>query len=414
MNVYVLHLGQALARLGHRVELITLWRAAEHPDDTRPQDPVTVQELDSDGSGALRLITVSLPETAAAPKDELPRHLDRIAQALLSADPELLPRPDVLHGHYWLSGAVAQRLSAAWGIPFAVTFHTTARAKNRRAAAGESPEPAARENGEQALIETAGAVVVNAAAEAQELYELYGTSPQGLREIPPGVALEVFQPRPRVAPASDAAEPGQSPAAPVIGFAGRLQPLKGPQILLDALGLLASPTPGDDEPPLRPRLMLAGVGDPAFAAALHAQADRLGIAEQITWLGSLPVAELAETMRGADLWAVPSSSETFGLVALEAQACGTPTAATDVGGLRSAVADGRTGWLVAPRTAQAWARTLRAALADRPELARRGRSAAERALGFSWDQTARSHLKQVYGPLTVDRRSDQRGPGDLQ
>ena len=217
-------------------------------------------------------------------------------------------------------------------------------------------------------------------------------------------------------------------AAPVIGFAGRLQPLKGPQILLDALGLLAEPSHEAQSPggahrphrarpsgrgqrpqdpgsapaqpgPLRPRLRIAGVGDAAFSAALHDRARRLGIEHQVDWLGSLPVHDLAQRMCEADVWAVPSSSETFGLVALEAQACGTPVLASRVGGLPAAVEDGRTGWLVHPRTPQAWARALRDVLTDPAELARRGEAAADRARGFSWSATARAHADDVYAPL---------------
>lgn len=398
MNVYVHRLGAALAEAGHRVDLITLWRDAEHPGEPRPARTVTAQQLAHDGppSASLRLLAVSLPGAAAAAKDELPRHLPEVAEALLAADPGLLPRPRVLHGHYWLSGEVARLLAARWGLPTAVTFHTTARSKNRRAADGETREPAIRERGEQLLMDTAGTVVVNTAAEAGELSALHGARTDRLRVIPPGVDLHVHHPAPVRQPAMPPGTP--SPEELIIGFAGRLQALKGPQILVAALALLHRPGP-DGSGALRPRLWVAGVGDDRFARELREQAREAGVADQITWLGSLPAAELAERMRGADLWAVPSSSETFGLVALEAQACGTPVAASRVGGLESALQDGVTGWLVEPRTPQAWAQALREIAADAPERRRRGRRAAERARGFSWAAAARAHVQEVYRPL---------------
>lgn len=415
MNVYVRRLGAALAAAGHRVDLITLWRDAEHPHEPRPAQTVTARTVsaqqlppDTPDAAELRLVTVTLPSTAAATKDELAGHLSETAEALLTADPAVLARPDLLHGHYWLSAEVGRLLAARWELPLAVTFHTTARAKNRRAAAGETPESIGRERGEQRLIETAGAVVVSTAAEARELSQLYRAEERRLSVIAPGVDLAVFSPEPRRA-TDPAQAPGRGEGAdrgmeadrgPVltIGFAGRLQALKGPQILVAALGLLRRPDP-DGSGILRPRLWLAGVGDDRFTRELHEQAREAGVARQITWLGSLPVDELAERMRHADLWAVPSSSETFGLVALEAQACGTPVAASRVGGLPSAVRDGATGWLVEPRTPQAWAQALRRIAEDAPERTRRGGLAAERARGFSWTAAARAHVDDVYRPL---------------
>ena len=123
----------------------------------------------------------------------------------------------------------------------------------------------------------------------------------------------------------------------------------------------------------------------------------------MTFSEPVPAEELAAQFRAADLVAMPSFSESYGLVALEAQACGTPVLASDAGGLRSAVDDGRTGWLVSRRTPEAWAEALRSALGDPAELARRGRAAAERARGFSWAAAARTHMEEVYAPLLTRR-----------
>ncbi|GAA1337170.1 hypothetical protein GCM10009594_03490 [Kocuria palustris] len=394
MNVYVRHLASELACQGYAVDLITLWRDSEHPGQRRPAQTVTAQPVGE--LPGLRLVSVTLPETASTAKDELPRHLPAVAAALRAAAAQLLPRPDVLHGHYWLSGEVGRDLAQDWDIPLALTLHTSARGKNAQAAAGEALEPEVRECAEQRLIRETSVLVVNTAAEAEQMRELYDADPARTHVIAPGVDLEVFRPdgpQPPDAPSSEPQSAARQDHEPVIGFAGRLQPLKGPQILLEAMGLLAA----DPKAPV-PRLLLAGVGDDAFTDSLHQQARTLGIEDRIEWLGSLPVTELAAAMRRADLWAVPSSSETFGLVALEAQACGTPVLASDAGGLRSALDDGRTGWLVGQRTPQAWAEALRSTLRDPVELARRGRAAAERARGFSWAAAARAHVEQVYAP----------------
>ena len=156
-----------------------------------------------------------------------------------------------MHGHYWLSGEVGRELSQTWGVPLALTLHTSARGKNASAAAGESPEPAVRERAEQRLIEQAAALVVNTDAEAEQMRELYDTDPTRTHVIAPGVDLGVF--RPDAAPSDALSSAGRSDD-PVIGFAGRLQSLKGPQILLEALGLLTA----DRQVPTL-RLLLAGV-----------------------------------------------------------------------------------------------------------------------------------------------------------
>ncbi|MDN5573049.1 MAG: glycosyltransferase, partial [Micrococcales bacterium] len=167
MNVYVRHLASELARLGHAVDLITLWRDSEHPGQVRPVETVTAQPVGE--LPGLRLVNVTLPETASAAKDELPRHLPAVAAALRAAAAQLLPRPDVLHGHYWLSGEVGRDLAQDWDIPLALTLHTSARGKNAQAAAGESLEPEVRERAEQRLICETSALVVNTAAEAEQM-----------------------------------------------------------------------------------------------------------------------------------------------------------------------------------------------------------------------------------------------------
>lgn len=395
MNVYVRHLTESLVASGHAVDLITLWRAAEHPGHTPPVAPVNVAELEP----GLRLITVTLPNTTHAGKDDLARAIPTVAAALAEATAQgLLAAPDVLHGHYWLSAAAARALADRWRIPLVATFHTTARAKNTRAGAGEHDEPAVREIGEAQIIDSAQAVVVNTAAESADLQRLYAAAPEKLHVIAPGVDLGVFHPG-----AEPLSEPKSSLASErpfTIGFAGRLQPLKGPQILVEAVARMRCAAD-----PLDVRLWLAGVGQREFTHMLHGRLKDLELeldlelTESVEFAGSLPVTELAQRFRDADVVAVPSSSETFGLVALEAQACGTPVVATAVDGLHVAVEDGQTGWLVPDRSPLTWAGVLREIAADPAEVRRRGERAAQRARQFSWAANAQTHT-ELYRSLT--------------
>ncbi|MCJ8505709.1 glycosyltransferase [Kocuria flava] len=373
MNVYVRHLARELVAAGQPVDLAVLDRSPGAPRGPR----TTTTEV----APGLRLHEVAVPGGAGAAKEQLPPLVPAFAAALAAALPEA---PRAVHAHYWLSGEAGLRIAEAAGVPLVLGLHTTARAKNLRAAADEPPEPAARADAEERLIARAEATVVNTRAEAEQLVALYGADPRRLAVVAPGVDLAVFRPGPA------AERPAPPDRALRVLFAGRLQPLKGPQVLVEALGALRQ----DPSAPAV-ELELAGVGDPAFAAALRERVRSLGLAGAVRFCGALPEAGLAQRMRRADVVAVPSSSETFGLVALEAQACGTPVLATDVDGLRTAVLDGVTGRLVPDRSPEAWAHAL-ADLAARPAaLERLGQAAARRARGFSWAATARA-TAEVY------------------
>ena len=375
MNVYVLHLARSLAGRGWTVDLATLGRdpAAE---------AIAVTAL---GPG-LRLLSVAVPGAARAAKADLTGFTAGFGAALNAFYDGAAP--ELVHAHYWLSGVAARELCAAREIPLVLTLHTTAAVKNLRAGEGENPEPRYREDAERELIRDACTTVVNTPSEAEQMSALYGADPSRLRVIPPGVDPEVFRPPPRAAPAD--------PHAPfTVLCAGRLQPLKGPQILVEALGLLR----GHRSPPAL-RLVLAGTGDPDFLASLHRRVAELGIGDAVEFHGSMPSSELAGLMRRADAVAVPSSSETFGLVALEAQACGTPVLATDVDGLRFAVAPGETGWLVPGRSPELWAEALRRAASSPERWRAMGGAAGERTRNVTWEAVARRHAA-VYARCAV-------------
>lgn len=381
MNVYVRHLADSLVDLGHQVDLITLWRAAEHPRQAAPDSVTQCSQVRS----GLRLLEVVLPQTIHATKEQMATHLDAIIDGVTASyeSTETSP-PDVVHGHYWLSAVVALKLAQAWQVPAVNTFHTTALAKNQRAGSGETAEPPARVDGEAAAIRDGAAVITNTTSEAQDLQRLYGAASDRVHVIPPGVDISIFHPD------DDASSAPDTPAeerAFVIGFAGRLQALKGPQVLVQALSLIHS-----EQPKMAVRAWIAGVGSPEFTTELKTQITDSGLTDSVELMGSIPVTELAARFRSSDVVVVPSSSETFGLVALEAQACGTPVVATDVDGLRHAVEDGVTGWLLPDRSPGTWAQALVEIAADPQERQRRAVAAAHRARGFSWEATANAHV----------------------
>ncbi|MFI7495266.1 glycosyltransferase [Kocuria sp. M4R2S49] len=380
MNVYVRHLAEALVDAGHTVDMATLDRGAGAPS------PAGVRSTRI--RAGLRLLTVSLPGAAGASKEDLPGFTSAFADVLRAA----ADRPGVVHAHYWLSGAAGRELADGWGVPLVLTLHTTALGKNLRARTGEGLEPASRAEAEAELIARAEATVVNTRTEALQMIEFYDADAARLTVITPGVDLSAFTPdaAPGEPRRTDERPPG-TPGRPLrILFAGRLQALKGPHVLVDALARIRETDPG-----LPVELDVVGVGTRCFTSALRERVRELGLEDAVRFGPALPTPQLAARMRRADVVAVPSSSETFGLVALEAQACGTPVLATDVDGLRTAVLDGLTGRLVPDRDPGSWARAVVALAGDPDALERMGEAAARRAQGHSWERTALS-TAEVY------------------
>jgi D-inositol-3-phosphate glycosyltransferase len=412
MNVYVRHLAAGLADAGHTVDMAVLDRSPGAPGaEGLRAEPV--------GPG-MRLLTVTLPGAAGAAKEDLPRFVDPFAAVLGAALDAEDRRPDAVHAHYWLSGAAGRVLADEWDVPLVLSLHTTARAKNLRAALGEGLEPEERAAAEEALVARAEATVVNTGAEAHQMLELYDADPARLAVIAPGVDLGVFHPAgPASSPAAsaavspgavfpgavfpgavfpgagDEAAPGTAARPLRLLFAGRLQALKGPQVLVEALARVRELAPD-----LVVELEITGVGAPSFVGALRERVRELGLGDAVVFSPALPAQELAARMRRADAVVVPSSSETFGLVALEAQACGTPVLATDVDGLRTAVLHGVTGRLVRDRAPGTWARAVVDLARDPEALRRLGAAAARRAREYSWERTARATV-DAYGRAGV-------------
>jgi D-inositol-3-phosphate glycosyltransferase len=299
-----------------------------------------------------------------------------------------------VHSHYWLSGQVGWLARDRWGVPQVHSAHTLARVKNAALADGDTPEPMVRVIGEDQVVAEADRLIGNTVEETRQLVELYGADPRRTVTIPPGVDLDRFRPGDgRVARAAL----GLPADAVVLAFVGRIQPLKAPDVLLHAAAELLRRDPG-----LRARLVVLVAGGPsgsglAEPTALQQLAATLGLTGVLRFLPPQSGADLVRVYRAADVVAVPSHNESFGLVALEAQACGTPVVATRVGGLPVAVDDGRSGLLVDGHRERPWADALAAVALDPVRRAELGRRAVQHARGFSWDRTTDALLATYAG-----------------
>jgi D-inositol-3-phosphate glycosyltransferase len=380
LNVYVVEVAKRLAERGVEVEIFT--RAVCR--DTPP----TVELV----PGVLVRNVVAGP-FEELDKNALPAQICSFTFGVLRTEAAFAPgRYDLLHAHYWLSGQVAARAAERWGVPLVQSMHTLGKVKNLSLADGDCAEPALRIQGEASVVAAADRLVANTAEEARQLVSLYGADPWRVETVAPGVDLSVFQPG---LPLSSRRRLGLPADAVVLVFAGRIQPLKGPDVVLRAAASLLADCPG-----LADRLVVAIVGGPSGSEVgapgrLSALAAGLGISKYVRFEPPCPQRELADWYRAADIVLVPSHSESFGLVALEAQACGTPVVAAAVGGLRTAVRDGYSGVLVDGHDPAVWARVLSGLLASPGRLAALARGAREHAAAFNWPATA-ERLVGVY------------------
>ena len=378
MNVYVVEVARQLARRGVEVEIFTRTTTAELPPTVELEPGVLVRHVTAGPYEGLG-------------KGDLPGQLCAFAAGVMRTgahEPE--GHYSLVHSHYWLSGQVGWLAADRWQVPLVHTMHTMARVKNLHLAEGDTPEPAGREIGEVQVVEAADRLIANTLGERHELIELYAADPDKVVVVPPGVDLSLFSPGDRRAARAATGLPHD---ALVLLFVGRIQPLKAPEVLVKAgAELLAR------HPDWRGELVIAIVGGPSGSGLAHPQglqelADGLGVAPQVRFVPPVPRTELAQWYRSADLVVVPSHSESFGLVAVEAQACGTPVVAARVGGLPTAVGDA--GVLVDGHHPRVWADTLDALLHDPARREALSRKAVEHAALFGWDRTT-ERLYEVY------------------
>ena len=387
LNVYVVEVSKRLAQRGIEVEIFT-----RMTDGALPRQ--------SEIAPGVRVRNVIAGPFEGLGKGDLPGQLCAFAQGVMRAE---AARPegwyDLVHSHYWLSGQVGWLAADRWRVPLVHTMHTMARVKNARLAEGDTPEPPGREIGEAQVVDAADRLVANTGGEAGELVDLYGADPGKVRVVSPGVDLDLFTVGDVAAARTQVGLPQN---AHVLLFVGRIQPLKAPDVLLKAAAdLLAR------RPELRQKLVVAVVGGPSGSGlgkprALQELAHQLGISAQVRFVPPVDRATLALWYRAADIVAVPSYSESFGLVAVEAQACGTPVVAAAVGGLPYAIGDG--GLLIDSHRTNDWSAALEALLDDPGQRERLSRRAVEHASQFSWERTTDQLLK-VYAESMLAQTS---------
>ncbi|MEO5854142.1 MAG: D-inositol-3-phosphate glycosyltransferase [Nocardioides sp.] len=380
MNVYVLELSKRLAQQGVDVDIFTRATSSDLPPVTVTGDGVTVRHINAGPFEGLS-------------KGELPGQLCTFARDVLRAEAgQAAGHYDAVHSHYWLSGQVGALARDRWGVPLVHSMHTMAKVKNDALATGDTPEPLARVIGEEQVVNAADMLIANTDIEAKQLINLYDADPGRVEVVHPGVDLTVFRPEPA---GTARAALGLPEDAQVLLFAGRIQPLKAPDVLLRAVAALL-----DQSPELRGRLVVPVVGGPSGTGLEHPEsladlAHELGLDDVVRFVPPVAQSELARWYAAATLVAVPSYNESFGLVAVEAQAVGTPVVAAAVGGLSTVVRDGYSGLLVEGHDAHAWAAALRRIVTDDALRARLAAGAREQAAQFSWERTAASTL-EVY------------------
>ena len=389
MNIYVVESAQRMAAMGVEVDIFTRRTESDQPDIVEISKGVRVRYFDC-GHGHLT-------------KEQLPVHILGLSKEFLRILRN--EKYDAIHSHYWISGKVAMPAAAELGIPLVHTMHTMARVKNLNLAEGESPEPMIRVQGETQVAAAAQALIANTDSEAASLVSLYEACPDIVHVVTPGVDLYIFTPgKGRKSARESISTPHD---ALVITFVGRIQPHKGPEVLIRATSELVK-----HSPLIRPTLIVNIIG--GASGANTEEVERLQ--ELTTWLGiddvvrftpPVPRTELPQWYRAADLVCVPSYSESFGLVALEAQACGTPVIATAVGGLRTAVADGISGVLVDGHDPKAWSSVIARLMHEPQRRVLLSVGAVEHASHFGWDATARGTL-DIYDQVITQAQQSRK------
>ena len=378
MNVAILATARALAARGLEVDLLT--RAEAEPVAVELAPGVVLRTL---AAGPARPVS----------KAELADVTDDFGEAVATLVGRVQPRYQVLHAHYWLSGLATLPVALELGLPFVQSFHTLAAMKNRSLADGDTPEPDRRRFTEGYLANQADAIVAGSAPEVDSLIDDLRAPADKLWVIPPGVDTELFTPARAVNSAAVRRALGLHAVRPLVVVAARIQPLKGQDLAVMAMAEVAVMRGS------APVLVFAGeptAGAELYRASVIALAEDLGV--EVAMVGSLDQQTLANLFAAASVTLVPSHSETFGLVALESAASGTPVVGSRSTGLVASISDGQSGMLLASRDPREWARAISALLDDPHRLAELGESARAHAEGFTW-ATAAASLMGVYQSL---------------
>ena len=391
MNVYVVETAKRLAEAGTAVEIFTRATDSSQPPVVELAPGVLVRHVTAGPFEGLL-------------KQDLPGQLCAVTAGVMrveAAHPE--GWFDLIHSHYWLSGQVGWLASERWNIPLVHSMHTMAKVKNIELAEGDTPEPMVRIIGEEQVVEASSRLVANTGVEARQLIELYGADPDRVDVVHPGVDLEAFTPGDRRGARERL---GIRPEEHVLLFVGRIQPLKAPDILVRAAARMLA-----DDPSLPVRVIIAGgpsgtgLEHPTALADLTAE---LGLGDVVRFEPPGDRTRLADLYRAADIAVVPSHSESFGLVAIEAQACGTPVVAASVGGLRTAVVDGVSGVLVDGHDPADYAAVLRRLLADPARLRELSIGAHTHASAFGWSATTAGLLSTYRAAIAAHVAAGER------
>lgn len=362
MNVYVFQVARELARQGHPVDVYT-----------RCHDPCDPQVVDLGyGSRVIHLEAGPYDGTKATLYQYIPEFVGNLQRFIQVEGISY----DLIHSHYWLSGRVGMVLRSQWNVPHVTTFHTLAKAK-LNARAGES-ESDLRVRIEETITEEADAIVVSTNQEVQDLARLYGTSGHNVSVVPAGVDIEVFFPTDRYEARRALGLTGQN----IILYVGRIEPLKGLDILIGAVACI------EDISDISLVVVGGSPGVDSEMGRLKALSHELGIADRVTFTGAVSHAKLPQYYNAADVFVLPSHHESFGLVALEAMACGTPVVASRVGGLTSFISDGLTGYLIPWRCPEPFARRIETLLSNPILRNTMGRAARSRAMDMTWTRSA--------------------------
>jgi D-inositol-3-phosphate glycosyltransferase len=383
MNVYIREVAERLADEGVAVDVFTRCAGRGVP---------TVEEV-VPGS---RVIQVQAGPCSPVPKEDLPRLVPQFLSGILEHRHREGVDYDVVHSHYWLSGWVGRSAKEIWGVPLVASFHTLGKVKNHSLAIGEGPEPATRLAGEERVIERADRILAPTPAEAAHLVGLYGADPDRIRIVPGGVDHETFFPRNR----EEAKRRLHLAGIRLALFVGRLQVHKGPDVAVRALAEAVAL-----DPSTMSNVVLAVVGGPSGASDRTTEVARLmdlasaaGVGDRVMFFPPQPQDRLADFYSAAEAVLVPSRSESFGLVSLEAQACGTPVVAARTGGLRYVVRHGETGFLVPGYDPAEYAARLLELLRHPHRARRMGEAAVVHAFRYSWDVTT-AEILAVYREL---------------
>jgi D-inositol-3-phosphate glycosyltransferase len=383
MNVYVRELYRALGARGVSVDIFTRRQAADVADVVEYAPGARVIHIDAGPQRHVDKYDVLdyLPDFACG--------IQRF-RALTGAS------YDLVHSHYWLSGRLGVLFADRWGVPMVSTFHTLAELKNHVAETAAEREQAVRYEIERRTMAASQRIVALTDVDRQQMLRHYG-SQAPIAVIPGGVDLEQFSPR---AKALARAQLGLDQERNVLLFVGRIQRLKGLEILVRAFGLLGE---------MDAELLIVGgqAGTPAESreiGRLQQLAAKLGVAERTRFVGAVAHLDLPTYYSAADVCVMPSSYESFGLVAVESLACGTPVVATRVGGLTSIVRDGETGMLVPWRDAELFAQSLRRMFGEPGLRERMAERARESVLAYGWERVAEAHL-ELYAEVLSSRRT---------